>query len=124
MVGRSFIAKICVPTLMLAGVVAMSIKPARSQNGPRVIEITAKRFGFSPNQVTVKKGETVVLRLHSEDVTHGFFSRPLKISSDIAASAPTDITITPQAAGTYPVICDHFCGSGHGNMHMSIEVTE
>jgi len=38
-----------------------------------VVEITAKRFAFSPDKITLKKGQTVKLRLHSEDVTHGFF---------------------------------------------------
>ncbi len=31
-------------------------------------------------------------------------------------------TITPSAAGRFVVICDHFCGSCHGNMKMVINV--
>ena len=93
-----------------------------ADNGPRVIEITAKRFAFTPNQITIKKGETVKLRLHSEDVTHGFFARPLKIDEDVEAGGTTEITLTPQAAGTYLIICDHFCGVNHGNMNMTIVV--
>lgn len=27
-------------------------------SGPRVVDITAKRCGFSPDQITLKKGET------------------------------------------------------------------
>jgi cytochrome c oxidase subunit II len=78
---------------------------------PRVVEITAKRFGFTPDQVTLKKGELVILRLHSEDVTHGFFMRKLKIDTDIEAGKTTDVTITPDMPGTYTTICDHFCGA-------------
>ena len=40
---------------------------------PKVINITAKRFEFSPNQITLKKGEPVKLLLTSANVTHGFF---------------------------------------------------
>lgn len=90
--------------------------------GPRVIPITAKRFNFSPAQITVKKGETVTLHLTSEDVTHGFYLKPLKIDEVIEPGKPTDVTITPQATGSFTTICDHFCGSGHGNMHMTIVV--
>jgi cytochrome c oxidase subunit II len=89
---------------------------------PRVVEITAKRFGFTPDQVTLKKGELVILRLHSEDVTHGFFMRKLKIDTDIEAGKTTDVTITPDMPGTYTTICDHFCGANHGNMKMTIVV--
>ncbi len=90
----------------------------------RVVKITARRFEFVPNQVTLKKGEPVVLQLTSEDVTHGFFVRPLKIDEDIEPGQTKQIPVTPQAAGTYTIICDHFCGVNHGNMHMTIEVVE
>jgi cytochrome c oxidase subunit 2 len=89
---------------------------------PRVVEITAKRFAFTPDQITLKKGETVKLRIHSEDVTHGFFLRPLKIDEDVEPGKVTEITVTPQTAGTFSTICDHFCGANHGNMKMTIVV--
>jgi cytochrome c oxidase subunit 2 len=87
-----------------------------------VIEITAKRFAFTPDKITLKKGQTVKLRLHSEDVTHGFFLRPLKLDEEIPAGATKDVIVTPQAAGTFTTICDHFCGANHGNMNMTIVV--
>jgi len=87
-----------------------------------VIEITAKRFAFSPNAITLKKGQTVKLRIHSEDVTHGFFLRPLKLDEEIPAGQTIEVTVTPQTAGTFMPICDHFCGANHGNMNMSIVV--
>ena len=89
---------------------------------PKVIDITAKRFGFTPEQITLKKGETVTLRLHSEDVTHGFFMRKLKIDTEVDAGKTTDVTITPDTPGSYTTICDHFCGVNHGNMKMTIVV--
>jgi cytochrome c oxidase subunit 2 len=88
---------------------------------PRVVEITAKRFGFVPEQVTLKKGEPVTLRLHSEDVTHGFFMRKLKIDTEVEAGKTTDVTITP-GLPVRTTICDHFCGANHGNMKMTIVV--
>lgn len=87
-----------------------------------VIEITAKRFAFSPDKITLKKGRTVKLRLHSEDVTHGFFLRPLKLDEEIPAGESIEVLVTPQEAGTFMTICDHFCGANHGNMNMTIVV--
>jgi cytochrome c oxidase subunit II len=89
---------------------------------PRVVEITAKRFGFVPDQITLRKGERVTLRLHSEDVTHGFLMGKLKIDAEVEAGRTTDVTITPEVAGSYTTICDHFCGAHHGNMKMTIVV--
>ena len=70
----------------------------------------------------MKVGKTVKLRLHSEDVTHGFFLRPLKLDEEIPAGGTTEVTVTPQVAGTFLTICDHFCGANHGNMNMTIVV--
>jgi len=95
---------------------------AHAVPGIRVIDITAQRFSFAPSQITLKKGETVKLRLTSQDVTHGFFSRPLKVDEDVEAGEAKEITLTPQTAGIYTVICDHFCGANHGNMNMTIVV--
>jgi len=108
--------------MVVLGMTLSSDRHAFASNSARVVEITAKRFGFTPEQVTLKKGETVTLRLHSEDVTHGFFMRKLKIDSEVEAGKTTDITITPDTPGTYTTICDHFCGANHGNMKMTIVV--
>lgn len=87
-----------------------------------VIEITAKRFAFTPDKIMLKRGQTVKRRLHSEDVTHGFFLRPLKLDEEIPAGETTQVTVTPQTAGTFTTICDHFYGANHGNMNMMIVV--
>ncbi len=95
---------------------------ARADEPPRVVEITAKRFEFTPKEITLKQGVPVTLRLTTEDVTHGFFMKKLGIDAVIEPGTPTEITITPQETGTFTTICDHFCGEGHGNMHMKIVV--
>ena len=108
----------------IASLLAVASSPARAQDEPRVVAITARRFEFSPNQITLAKGETVKLRIRSEDVTHGLFLRPLGIDTEIVPGQVTELTVTPQAAGTYRAICDHFCGAGHGGMKMTIVVQE
>ena len=109
---------------VVAGLLATASPRARAEDGPRVIVITAKRFEFSPKEITLKKGETVKLQLKSEDVTHGFFLRPLGIDKDIPAGETAEVTVTPQEVGRYRAICDHFCGAGHGGMKMTIVVEE
>ena len=112
--------------LGLMAVLAIGVGPrARAQEpAPRVVVITAKRFEFSPNQVTLKAGETVKLQLHSEDVTHGLFVRPLGLDEDIRPGEPSEVTVTPKTPGTYRAICDHFCGAGHGGMKMTFVVEQ
>jgi cytochrome c oxidase subunit 2 len=111
-----FLAGLC--TLTIATMPSLRV----SADTPRVIEIKAKKFEFSPAQLTLKKGETVTLHLVSQDRVHGFFQRALGIDTDIDPAKANDVTVTPTEPGTYQVICDHYCGYGHGNMNMTINV--
>jgi cytochrome c oxidase subunit 2 len=120
-VGIVLLAGVC--EIGLVGVPAM-INLTRASDNPKVIEITAKKFEFSPSEITIKKGEPVILRLTSADRVHGFMSKPLKIDTDIADGKTTDVAVTPDAAGDFTVICDHYCGTGHGNMKMKVTVVE
>ena len=112
--------------LIAAVLLALVGVPRRTgaQMAPKTIAITAKRFAFEPNQITLKKGEPVVLQLTTADVTHGFYLKPLKIDEVIEPGKATTVNITPQTAGTFTTICDHFCGANHGNMKMTIVVEE
>jgi cytochrome c oxidase subunit 2 len=90
----------------------------------RVVDIAAKRFEFSPREIVLRRGEQVTLRLRSGDVTHGFYQKALGIDTTIEPGKTTEVTLTPEKAGRYLTICDHFCGSGHGGMSMTIVVEE
>jgi cytochrome c oxidase subunit 2 len=105
--------------LLLAATFAVAQSPATP---PRVVVITAKRFEFSPNVVTLKKGETVTIRLTSLDRAHGLLVKPLGLDLDADEGLPDEATITPATAGRFPAICDHYCGSGHGGMKMTVVV--
>jgi len=120
---RSHITSLLVVFSVVAGI-ASSAAPTQAADGIRTVNITAKRFSFEPAEVTLKKGEPVKLVLKSEDVTHGIFVRPLKLDQDIPAGKTVEVTITPQTAGKFTAICDHFCGAGHGNMKMTFIVQE
>ena len=120
-VGTILLAGVC--EIGLVGVPAM-INLTRASDNPKVIEISAKKFEFTPSQITLKKGEPVILRLSSSDRVHGFMSKPLKIDTDIPADKSADVPVTPETAGDFTVICDHYCGTGHGNMKMKVTVVE
>lgn len=95
---------------------------SRAAEEAKVITITAKRFEFTPKEITLKQGETVRLQLTTEDVTHGFFLRSLSIDEEIVPGKTTEVVVTPKTPGRYTTICDHFCGVGHGGMKMTIVV--
>jgi len=115
------VKKILAVILVLAAALALPAK-VRANEEPRIVELVAKRFEFSPSTLTLKKGETVKLRVRSEDVTHGLFLRALKIDTDIVPGQTQELTVTPETAGSFTAICHHFCGSGHGGMKLTVVV--
>lgn len=108
--------------LLLVATLAWAQQPAPPPAQPRIVEISAKRFEYSPNVVTLRHGEPVTIQLTALDRAHGLLVKPLGIDLDADRGDPDQITITPKAAGTFPAICDHYCGMGHGNMKMTFLV--
>jgi len=106
------------------GVLALLAASAAAQAPARTIEIHAKRFSFAPSEITIKRGETVDLKIVSEDVTHGFVIKELNINREISKDHPVDIVVTPKTAGDFHGKCGRFCGSGHGKMTFAIHVTD
>lgn len=89
---------------------------AAARGAPRVIQITAKRFEFSPAEIHLRRGEHVVLELTSLDRKHGFKLPELGIRADVPAGGTARVEVTPEKAGRFSFACDVFCGDGHDDM--------
>ena len=88
------------------------------------MQVTARRFTFTPSEIVVKKGRPVVLEISSEDFLHGFNVPALKLRADLPPGIVTRVRFTPERVGEYDFVCDNFCGAGHEEMHGRIVVKE
>lgn len=100
-----------------------------AQNAPPIsdvheIQLTAKKYEFSPNPIRVKKGEHVKLVVTAVDHDHGMEIDAFHIKQKLKKGVPTTIEFTPDQAGTFPFKCSVFCGFGHGGMKGTIVVEE
>ena len=112
--------------LLVGAMLAALSFPAEpwSQPTPRRIEIVAKRFDFSPGEITIKKGEPVVLVIKSMDVQHGLRIRELNIDVKIKAHETTEVPFTPENTGDFVGHCSSFCGPDHGSMMLKLHVVD
>lgn len=101
---------------------AITATPARAQVAAKRIEITAKRFNYTPGEITVKKGQPVVLVLKSEDVGHGLRIREFGINLKVEKGGTAEAQFTPGKTGDFTGHCSVFCGSGHGSMTFKLHV--
>ncbi len=112
--------------LMSATIISGLTLYARASARPveREIQITAKKFEFTPDTITLKKGEPVLLVFSSQDRKHGFNLRAFGIRTDVNPGGTARIRFTPDKTGRFTFSCDVFCGEGHEDMTGTIVVTE
>ena len=119
---------------VFAGVSMMAAWMALGQNAgtPKVIEVSAKKYEFSPAEIHVKQGEKVELKVHSIDETHGVKlnlypdgkdKKDIGLVFDAATengkvTKGTDqvLDFVAKEPGTYEFVCAKFCGFGHDKM--------
>lgn len=97
---------------------------APSASSSRRIEIDARRFAYDPEVVTLKKDETVLLVLKSQDVTHGLRIRELGLDLKASKDKPAEELFTPRKTGDFVGHCSVFCGAKHGTMKITFRVVE
>jgi len=114
------------PLLFMAVLVTALVggRISNAQQTPQRITIVAKRFDFTPGDVTLKKGLPVVLVLTSKDVDHGVKFKDLNLNIKAPKGKTTEVTFTPTKTGTFVGQCSVFCGAGHGRMKMTLHVTD
>ena len=64
----------------------------------------------------LESGKTYRLHLSSLDYQHGFSLQPENINIQVLPGYEHVVTITPNRAGTYAILCNEFCGIGHHKM--------
>jgi cytochrome c oxidase subunit 2 len=89
---------------------------------PRRVEITAKRFAFEPNFITLKKGEPVVLVVKSSDVEHGLRLPDFGLDLRVPKHGVAELRFTPEKVGDFVGRCSVFCGAGHGGMMLTLHI--
>lgn len=94
------------------------------EDSPKHIEVSVKKFAYTPSEITVKKGEPVVLILTSNDVAHGLKFKELNLSTKFDKAKSAKLAFTPEKVGDFVGHCSVFCGAGHGSMTLTLHVTE
>lgn len=107
---------------------------AQDQNS-QVIEMTAKKYDFTPSVVHMKAGSKIVLKITATDRSHGFHIPTVADGSPQDAAPglvlnesapgncyrlekgqPVSVEIEAKTPGTYTFKCCVHCGLGHGKM--------
>ena len=107
----------------------------KQEQNVQVVQMTAKKYEYSPSPVHVQQGTKVQLKITAIDRDHGFriaavpdgadptgpaglkFTSPQHVDSwNLRKGRQTTIEFLPNTAGTYEIRCSVSCGFGHGRM--------
>ena len=121
MTSRRQVLRLALAAAALAGGSVATYVVAQPRE--RVIRIQARRFSYTPGELTLKKGEPITFELTTEDITMGFNVPDFGVRADIVPGKATRLDLTPDKAGTFTFLCDIFCGEGHEGMNGTLVVT-
>lgn len=79
-------------------------------------EITAKKFSYTPETIRVKKGDSVTIRLMSEDVTHGLYLDGYGLETRAHPGQDGSISFVADKTGRFAFRCSVTCGEFHPYM--------
>lgn len=107
----------------------------KQEQNVQVVQMTAKKYEYSPSPVHVHQGTKVQLKITAIDRDHGFriatvpdgadptgpeglkFTSPQHVDSwNLRKGRETTIEFVTNTAGTYEIRCSVSCGFGHGRM--------
>lgn len=98
------------------GAASSNIPDSVTTGTVKSFSITARRFTFEPQTITVQKGDTVRLTLISKDVAHSFALRTFNINVDLPAGQTKSVEFVADQVGAFTFRCWVYCGNGHSDM--------
>ena len=77
---------------------------------------------FVTSELVLPAGREVDLRLHAQDVIHGFAVPEMRLKQNAVPGQTIHIHFTPTTPGTYAILCTQLCGLGHYRMNANLRV--
>ena len=86
----------------------------------RAVNVSARKFAFSPNRIDVRQGDIVQITLDAADIAHSFTIDEYRIAKRAAPGQPVTFEFRADRAGTFRFYCnlkqDDGCRDMHGQL--------
>jgi cytochrome c oxidase subunit II len=104
----------------------------RTGSNPLKVDVTAQQFawtfkypqhsGLTTNILRLPIDRPTRFTLNALDVIHSFWVPEFGQKQDAVPGITTNLTVTPNKLGTFPIICTELCGLGHAVMRSTVIV--
>jgi cytochrome c oxidase subunit 2 len=117
------------PTLIFIGMFVFGVKLyfdiERPPDNAQVVYVVAKQWMWKLqhldgareiNELHVPVGQSIELRMISQDVIHSFYVPNFRIKQDVLPGRYTTIWFRATRPGAYHLFCAEYCGTNHSQM--------
>jgi heme/copper-type cytochrome/quinol oxidase subunit 2 len=115
--ARLLPARKVLPLLLLVLVAALVLVVPLPVQGAapaeRHITIRARSYAFDPGTIRVNRGDTVVIRLESDDVVHGLYVDGYAVRTEAEPGRPGELRFVAGRSGAFRIRCAVACGNLH-----------
>lgn len=116
--------------LLVWGFAELQASNANAAPGAVVVNVTGQQWIWSfeypnasqSNRLVVPVNRTVIFNITSEDVVHGFWIPNFGVKADANPGETTQIVVTPNKIGEFPIRCSELCGLYHSYMDTTVSV--
>lgn len=100
---------------VLIGIAIVILIPIDGTVAPtqQEIDLHASQFAFTPGRIELNQGDTVVITLQADDVTHGFYLDGYGLETRVVPGISQQIMFTAENAGKFKFRCSVSCGRLH-----------
>ena len=88
------------------------------------IQVTLRKYEFSPGSLRVKRGERVKLVMTAADHDHGLKLDDFNVDQKVPKGTTVVVEFTADKAGTFQFRCSNVCGIGHRGMKGTLVVEQ
>ncbi len=99
-------------SLLFIGFVLLSYPSAEAQE-VKTFEIKADKYDFTPDTITVNKGDKVIIKAIAIDKDHGIGIKAFNINKPLPKGEWVTIEFTADKEGEFTIRCTKFCGWKH-----------
>lgn len=126
-----------IPTAVVLFVGVYSVQVLQDIERPldntMVVEVVGRQFTWefrypeadvTTSELHLPVGRPVLFQISSEDVIHSFWVPAFRAKRDATPGQISELRITPNLVGRFPIRCAELCGPGHAGMINEVVVEE
>jgi cytochrome c oxidase subunit 2 len=86
--------------------------------------LVAQAFAYNPTEIEIPVGSKVRFIATTKDVIHGLEVAGTNINMMLEPGYVSEKITTLDKAGTYTIVCNEYCGTGHALMYSTLKVVD